>query len=1027
MYVSTGTYDYTNIPEASSLPTDIQQYQSSDIVNTHASQIPFSSLSTSNIDATVPDDVQSSGNNYYQYKTLDTQDVHFSSNPYEYTTGQTGLSSTDYIQQSAVQQQQQVPNQFVQDQGIYTHASNTFDYPQETTQAHLSNYDYHSTEQQQAYQYPYSVDTSQQEQKQTSDYYQPQATSTSESQTQAGYSQPTGTFEYTRESYQSEKPIYNYQSADHQTSQYSYNGGDTQQVPQQDAYNYASTSQTLDSSSQDLSSTDYFQQQQSTGSFDYTANTLQTQIPTYNYQNIEQQSYQYPYNTSNVEQQTYNYASGTNIDAFVPTEANIQNTDQNQAYNYSNQGFDSSNYYQQQLAPSSTSQIQGAYGQPTGTFEYSRESYQSQQPIYNYQGSDQQSSQYSYNVENLQGSQSQDTYNYTPQLNTVQQTGQNQTYDYSQQVIGSADQYQQQPVSQTDHSRAFGQRLSGGSIPTGTVEYTRQSYYSQEPVLDNYSTETFIQQQESQSSNVNDYLTRFGSELSSQSTRGPFQSSDDRQSTTTVTTTPFIVQQQHANLTSPEGAIQTYDLQNYTNESTVSETIQPPFTSTTSYEEGHQHLLPQSEQYTEKEVSLNDTYNSLPPPPLTTQETVHQQGAYVTNVSDFPPPPPPDHHTYQTGHTQAPVIPSTLSSDQQTDDDTQEDEEIFDLHQCIAKCYSKYQQSWNQEEQRKYEEQIRNIPQSAPTTDYHQTSLNTGERLSQNVITQSDNVQYKYDDKSTKDLPIDSRSQQTIEYSPPLITQAKPTITTIPPSVPSSSYSYIQGEQQQQQQIPVYDHASPVPPHLSFNDADYQPNLYFSSQITAQPRQHQNISIDTDEQQRRYRAHSEPASIKQDSVTSVPPIQPPSQVFEDQTRRAISIPMINRAPIHLLDQGRAYETEAELHRRVPRIDPKTGLCLVPCPMAQKYAHLPPHLRPELFCIELPPPSTLPPVPPPPPPRPVQQQQRWCVRCCCVPGQSLVKKVVYRQAEGECHSTKLRTISIFLIYIFRGTTARRLRL
>ena len=898
----------------------------------------------------------------------------------------------------------------------------------------MSNYDYHSTEQQQAYQYPYNVDTTQQEQKQTSDYanqtisssdyYQPQAASTSESQTQAAYSQSTGTLEYTRESYQSEEPIYNYQNADHQTSQYSYNGGDTQQVPQQDAYNYASTSQTLDSSTQDLSSTDYYQQQQSTGSFDYTGSTLQTQIPTYNYQNIEQQSYQYPYNTSNVEQQTYNYASGTNIDAFVPTEANIQHTDQNQAYNYSDQGFDTSNYYQQQLAPTSTSQIQGAYGQPTGTFEYSRESYQSQQPIYAYQGSDQQSSQYSYNVDNLQGSQSQDRYDYTPQPVTLQQTGQNQTYDYSQQIIGSADQYQQQsvsiPVSQTDHSRAFGQRLPGGSIPTGTVEYTRQSYYSQEPVLDNYSTETFIQQQENQSLNVNDYLTRFGSELSSQSTGGPTQSSDDRQSTTTVTTTPFIIQQQHANLTSPEGAIQTYDLQNYTNESTVSETIQPlPFTSS-PYEEDHQRLLQQSEQYTEKEVSLDDTYSSLPPPPPTTQATVHQQGAYLTNVSDFPPPPPPppptDHHTYQTGHTQAPIIPSTLSSDQQTDDDTQEDEEVFDLHQCIAKCYAKYQQSWNQEEQRKYEEQIRNIPPSVPTTDYHQPSLNTGERLSQNVITQSDTVQYKYDDISTKDLPIDSRSQQTIEYSPPLITQAKPTITTIPPSVPSSSYSYIQGEQQQQQ-IPVYDHASPVPPHLSFNDTNYQPNLYFSSQITAQPRQHQNIPIDTDEQQRRHRAHSEPASIKQDSVTSIPPIQPPPQVFEDQTRRAISIPMLNQAPIHLLDNGRAYETEAMLQRRVPRIDPKTGLCLVPCPMARKYAHLPPHLRPELFCIELPPPSALPPVPPPPPPRPVQQQQqRWCVRCCCVPGQSLVKKVVYRQAEGGYHSSKLLAISFFLIYI-----------
>lgn len=214
-----------------------------------------------------------------------------------------------------------------------------------------------------------------------------------------------------------------------------------------------------------------------------------------------------------------------------------------------------------------------------------------------------------------------------------------------------------------------------------------------------------------------------------------------------------------------------------------------------------------------------------------------------------------------------------------------------------------------------------------------------------------------------------------------------------------------------------------MPPHLSFNDVDYQSNLYFPSQTVPQPRLNQNIPFDTDEQphQQRYRAYSEPASIQQDSITSNPPLQPAvSQIIEQQsqTQRATSIPMINRQtqaylpPVRLIDNGRAYVTEAVFQRRAPRIDPKTGLCLVPCPETQKYAHLPPHLRPELFCVELPPPSALPPVPPPPPPPvvlppppaprppPVQQQQRWCVRCCCVPGQSLVKKVVYRQQEGE---------------------------
>ncbi len=201
-----------------------------------------------------------------------------------------------------------------------------------------------------------------------------------------------------------------------------------------------------------------------------------------------------------------------------------------------------------------------------------------------------------------------------------------------------------------------------------------------------------------------------------------------------------------------------------------------------------------------------------------------------------------------------------------------------------------------------------------------------------------------------------------------------------------------------------------MPPHLSFNDTDYQSNLYFPSQIIAQPRQHQNIPFDTDEQtqQQRYRAYSEPASIQQDSITSIPPLQPSSQVFEQQPQRSVSIPMINQQQaqtyipsIRLLDNGRSYETDAVFQLSTPRIDPKTGLCLVPCPQAQKYAHLPPHLRPELFCVELPPPSILPPVPPPPPvqQQQQQQQQRFCVRCCCVPGQSLIKKVVHRQADG----------------------------
>ena len=137
-------------------------------------------------------------------------------------------------------------------------------------------------------------------------------------------------------------------------------------------------------------------------------------------------------------------------------------------------------------------------------------------------------------------------------------------------------------------------------------------------------------------------------------------------------------------------------------------------------------------------------------------------------------------------------------------------------------------------------------------------------------------------------------------------------------------------------------------------------------------------------------------------------------------------PRIPHVPVHPCDRGHI----------LPRIDKKTGLCLVPCPQAVKHAHLPPHLRPEIFCVELPPPCSLPPppppppyIPPPPPPRYIPppppfippppppppfippppppricphiapQAQRWCVKCCCVPGRSLIKKIVYKQISG----------------------------
>jgi hypothetical protein len=725
--------------------------------------------------------------------------------------------TSEYYQQQ--QQQQQIPTQFTQNQGTYVQPSSTFEYTAESSQTHLPTYDYQNIEQQ-SYQYPYNVkniqqqqpsfnyatvtstayvpaetDIQQTEEKQTfdyssqalnsSNYYQQQPIHVPVSEVQGTYGQPTGTFEYTRESYQSQEPVYDYQGTDQQSSQYSYNVEDIQQPPQQDAYNYPTTvtntytpsqintiltgqGQTFDYTSQGLSSSDNYQQQsvsvptsqvqeaytQPSGTFEYTAENTQSQEPIYNYQSVEQIASQYPYNIENIQQQSFDYTSGATT-AYITPETNIQQREQNQTFDYSNQAFDSSNYYQQQPIPTSASQVQGAYGQPTGTFEYTRESYQSQEPVYDYQGTDQQSSQYSYNVEDIQQQQpqQQEAFNYIPEAATAystsetdtQQPKQNQTFDYSSQTIGSSDQYQQKPVSipifQTSDSQLLGQRIPGASIPTGTVEYTRQAYYSQEPLPDTYSTENFIaqhqqqQQQEIESLNVNDYLKQFESQLVPQQTGGHIQSSNDHQSITTVTTTPFIIQQ-NVNIQPPQGAAQTYDLQYYTNESVVSKTSQLPFSSSI-HEEEQQRLLQQPEQHSEIETSINETTSSLPPPP-TMEEIDHQQLSIATNTSEFPPPPTPDHHTYQiiqqrpsrsytsiNASTDQPNIytvhqplqpTSPLSSDHGTDDDIREEEEIFDLRQCIANCYAKYQDLWNKDEQQKYKERIQDSQQSISGT-----------------------------------------------------------------------------------------------------------------------------------------------------------------------------------------------------------------------------------------------------------------------------------------------------------------------
>ena len=675
-YSSTGAIQQTQWQQqqqqqfSTNLPSEVQSSQgpyistnfSSDIVDSHTNQIPFSSLSTTNIDSAVPIDIESSGAANYQYQTIDAQQQFLSSDEYQYTPEQIvpSTSTADFVQQE--QQQQQTGFSYDYSNQVPYNAYSSIDATVPDNAQSLTA-DYYQQQQQvssqlnqnieqQSYQYPYNVDNIQ------------------TSQVPSPYSQPTGTYEYSREIYQSQQPIYDTQSAD------------TQQVPQQDAYNYAT-----------IASTAY--------------------IPTQN----ETQSYEYPYNVQN-------------------------------------QAFDSSNYYQQQ---------QQQQQQPTGTYEYTNESSHTQQPVYNYSNVEQQSSDYSYGIQNIQQQIPQqtetfDSSNYYPQqqlASNAYATGayeyaqepvynysnvnqQTETLDYANQVLTSTDHYQQQqqqqqpvsiPVEQTYESQYFDNQISGGSMPTGTVEYTKEAYYSQEPISDTYTTENFIQQQESESLSINDYLQRFESDSYSPQTRGQIQSSIDNQSVNIVTATPFPIQS-NVDTYQIQGAKQTYDLQNYTNEILPSEIPQTQ-QILSNPEEDQRYLLQQTQQHTEFENSINETYNSLPPPP-TSEEIGKYQDSITVNTSEFPPPPSTERYHYETTQQQ---LPPVSSSDHETDEDVQEDEEVFDLRQCIANCYAKYQDSWNKDEQQRYQQSLQDIQQESisnintmshvPFTQYQQTTETT--------------------------------------------------------------------------------------------------------------------------------------------------------------------------------------------------------------------------------------------------------------------------------------------------------------
>ena len=327
-YISPNTFDYASQQAVSSNTDFIQQpfieQQQVQTSSDYTQQLQYTAYPSST-DAIVPNDIQNLPSEYYQQHQ---------------------------------QQQQQIPTQFTQSQA-------TYDYAAESTQTQIPSYDYQNIEQQ-SYQYPYNVDNIQTEQKQTfdyanqtvssADYYQAQQQQQQPvhvpvSQAQGTFSKPTGTVEYTRESYQSQEPIYNYQSTDQQSSQYSYNVEDVQQITQQDSYNYVPSThidtnligqnQSFDYTSQGINSTNYYQQQQqqqqpttqipenytqSAGTYNYTTDTAQAQIPTYDYQNIQQQSYQYPYNIENIAQQSYDYTSNATTSSSLCTTGKYHST-----------------------------------------------------------------------------------------------------------------------------------------------------------------------------------------------------------------------------------------------------------------------------------------------------------------------------------------------------------------------------------------------------------------------------------------------------------------------------------------------------------------------------------------------------------------------------------------------------------------------------------------------------------------------------------------------------------------------------
>ncbi|CAF3972804.1 unnamed protein product, partial [Rotaria sp. Silwood1] len=208
------------------------------------------------------------------------------------------------------------------------------------------------------------------------------------------------------------------------------------------------------------------------------------------------------------------------------------------------------------------------------------------------------------------------------------------------------------------------------------------------------------------------------------------------------TNIPFTIQQ-NVDIHPLQKSKQTSELQNYTNQALVSDTLQssPPIAALL-YEEGQPGLLQKTstrkpvteifqklEPRSDIETSIYDTFSSLPPPPVS-EEIDRQQESISTNLSDFPPPPTLDRRAYdiiqqRPSRSFRSIIPSTDQTSiytyqpllstcipcggHGTDVNITGNEEPFNLRRCIFDCYAKYQDLWNKQKQKQKQPQQKQI------------------------------------------------------------------------------------------------------------------------------------------------------------------------------------------------------------------------------------------------------------------------------------------------------------------------------